>query len=644
MRIFFKKSTLCFSALGALALVSIEVEPWALAFCLLILFFRFGAEKKWWKGISSFWVNIFSVLCMGLVLAQFRTILGQEASSTLLVMLASLRIADFRSTRDEKFLILLGFILVALKFLYNLDLLWFPIGGVIFLGLWRSILPPDMENPWKITLKSALLSFPVVAILFFIFPRVQIPWVRGIAPQIALSGMSESIGPGDISDLTLNQQTVFRAKFTKYRPSMRELYWRGAVLEKMDGFRWNKTLEKVNEVSVGKEEINSDYFVTLEPSDLRIFPTLEHTRFISSPIMNAFKTDREIYRTKDFIVSRIQYSGTMANSWNGPTVEDPLQLTELPPKTKHWVLAQKKLQLGYTEKILSLKKLFSENGFAYTRQPGLYNDLDEFLFDRKQGFCEHYAGAFATLARALEIPARVVTGYQGGEWNDAGDFLRVTQADAHAWVEVRDPSGSWVRFDPTFWIAPLRIELGGLNYFQLSPKDLSQGVSYALNKLRNRGGWVAQILIGFQFQVDNLNYLWTKTMLNFDLGEQQKLLNKFAPRVGWWLTSIIFLFLFYFMVRKFLSFNKRNEDEAIENFLWLQYQLEKLGFSRKLFETPVDFLEKIKNQLPGNEMLVDKTISLYRFERYRERKGGPDDWGRLKRAWRKSFSDRKPRL
>lgn len=637
MRIFYKKGPLCFSTLGALTLVSIEVVPWALALSALILFFRFGAEQKWWKNLSPLWVNIFSVSALALVLAQFRTFLGQEASSTLLVILASLRIADFKSERDEKFLILIGFILVALKFLFSLDLYWFPIGAAVFLGLWRSLLPDDFEMPWKMTLTTALKAFPVVALLFFVFPRVKIPWVRNTTQIVPITGMSESIGPGDISDLTMNKQTAFRAQFTNYRPTMRELYWRGAVLENVSGFRWSKTTEPVLDVQATKDEIKYDYSITLEPSELRVLPTLEHTRIISSPMINAIKTDRGTFRTYDPITSRVRYNGISTASWSGTTVKDPLQIEELPPKTKAWVDEARSKKLDYIKKIQLLKKFFSQNKFAYTRQPGNYTDLDEFLFDRKLGFCEHFAGSYATLARALGIPARVITGYQGGEWNDAGDFLRVSHADAHAWVEIRNPSGAWQRVDPTFWVAPLRIELGGISFFQLSPGDLSLGINAALERLQNKS-WAQNIINNVQFQIDNLNYLWTKTLLGFDIAEQEKILKVIAPKIGWWLASIVLLFLIFVASRKFLFTKKQTQEQAIETYLWLQKKFTNLGYARELHEAPLVYLEKIKQYRPDDKVLIDKTIQLYRYERYRERKSGPDDWIRLKRAWKQKLA------
>jgi transglutaminase-like putative cysteine protease len=639
MRTFFKKSTLCFSMVTALLLVSVEVEPWALALSILLLLFRFGAEKKFWPNLPSLVINIASVLTLGLVLAQFKTFLGQEASSTLLVVLCALRIADFKTERDERYLVLLGFVLVALKFLFSLDFYLFPIGGAVFLSLWRSLLPPEMESPWKTTLLSAIKSFPVVAILFFIFPRVQVPWLRSSGPNIPLSGMSESIAPGDISDLTLSEKTAFRAKFVGYRPSIKDLYWRGAVLEKMDGFRWNKTTEPVKENPTMKDDIASDYSVTLEPSELRVLPTLEYTRYVSSPMAQGYKTDRAVFRSNEPILSRIQYSGVFAADWAGPTIENEFQITELPPKTKAWVKEIRSKKLSFEEKVQTLKKFFAENNFSYTRQPGSYNNLDEFLFDRRLGFCEHFAGGYATLARALDIPARVVTGYQGGEWNDAGDFLRITQADAHAWAEVRNPKGKWFRVDPTYWIAPLRIELGGSTYFKLSPSDLKQGVTFALNRLREQG-FINQVINLVQYQTDNLNYLWTRTMLEFDLSEQQKILKVIAPRIGWWLANIFALFFLFFVGRKFLRRSISQRDEAVETFIWLQEKFESLGFKRELQEAPIVFLESMKKNRPRDEVLINKTIQLYRYERYRERKSGPDDWDRLKRAWKKRFSEK----
>lgn len=639
VRIFYKQSSLTYSLLASLLLVSIEVEPWALTICIILLAFRFGSEKNWWRPIPSILVNLLSVIGLILVYLQFKTFLGQEASSTLLVILVSLRIADFRSIRDERFLVLLGFILVALKFLFTVDLYWFPVGGAIFLGLWRSLLPTDMEKPWRTTFTASLKSLPVVVILFFVFPRVQVPWASYYKGQIPLSGMSESLSPGDIADLTLSQETAFRAEFLSLRPVMKDLYWRGAVLENGDGFKWKKATGAIKEIETGSSETIADYIVLLEPSSLRILPVLEHTRMVTASGLKAMKTDRATFKTNEPISARIKYLAQSTVSWSGPTVENPIEIPQnLPPKTQAWALNVLKSKPNYFEKIQTLKKFFLDSGFSYTRSPGAYTNLDEFLFDRKLGFCEHFAGAYATLARALGIPARVVTGYQGGEWNEAGSFLRVSQADAHAWVEVRNIEGRWIRVDPTLWIAPLRIELGGVSFFRLSPAELRLTSQDALNRLKN-APWFLRTWETVESQIDNLNYRWTRTMLGFDITEQQKILQLIAPKIGWWIAALFGLALVVVLIRRMTLKSPFIQDQAVISYLWLEEKLNDLGFYRESFEAPVLFLEKIKSKRPDDSVLIDKTIQLYRYERYRERKSGPDDWSRLKREWKKRLAE-----
>jgi transglutaminase-like putative cysteine protease len=622
----------------ALFIVSLEVETWALAVASCLLIFRYGAEQDWWPAPSSWLVNILAVVGLGIVYAQFKTFLGEEASSTLLVIIASLRIADLRSQRDERLLILLSFLLVSIKFLFTLDLVWVPVGASICLLLWRSLLPDKMENPWRETILVCLRSLPVVLVLFFIFPRVQIPWAPSFRPALPISGMTESLSPGDIAELSMNQETAFRAEFLSFKPHMRELYWRGAVLEEGQGFKWSKSTKNITQIEVGQQEMASDYIVVLEPLNLKVLPVLEHTRFLYSPTVRAFKTDRGTFKTEELANSRIKYLAQSTVNWAGPTTPQPTKLEEdLPPQTARWVSDTLNLKPSYFLKLQALKRLFRENSFAYSQKPGTYRNLDEFLFDRRIGFCEHFAGAYATLARALGIPARIVTGYQGGEWNEAGNFLRVSQADAHAWVEVRDPKGQWQRVDPTFWIAPLRIELGGLAYFKLSPAEQNLSSQDVLERMNNLP-MINKFLMTLENQMESLNYRWTTAILSFDLSEQQKLIQFFAPQVGWWVASLMLALLLFRVLQNFIFQQRQSQDQAAAAFHWIEALLSRKGFLRAPNEGPVRFLTSVGKMRPQDQALIEKTIQLYRFERYRERKVGPDDWSRLKRGWKKAFS------
>lgn len=634
MRIFFKPDTFCLSILSVVLLVCFEVQTWALAFSVGLLAIRFGAEKKIWPNPHQFWSNVLAVVALGLVIFEFRTFLGQEPSSTFLVILVSVRILDFRTERDARLLLLLGFVLVSIKFLYSLDLYWLPAGIAIFLGLWRSLLPDDLARPWKTTFKMALKSLPVVALLFFLFPRIQVPWVRTNARNIEIVGFSESISPGDIANVAKTRDIVMRAEFINYRPRLLDLYWRGAVLEDTDGFGWKRSAIITKNIPIPPSGLAYDYVVTLEPLQMKALPVLEHTKMISAPNLEAVKTDRAVFRSLDPVKSRIRYQGAITDTWSGPALPNPTDLPRLPPKTQAWVTEKLKLKLEYQGTLKLLKDFFQTGNFEYTLSPGLHEDLDEFLFSRRVGFCEHFAGAYAVLARALGVPARVITGYQGGEWNNAGDFIRVTQADAHAWVEVLDPKGFWRRVDPTAWIAPLRMELGANAYFRLSPADLQLGALQALERIRNQDRW-GLVWDQFQSQVETLNYLWTRTLLEFDLSEQQKLLEYFAPQIGWWLAILVLLFVAYQGFFYWYRSQKNYMNTASFYYSWLERKLSAFGFNRKLHQPPLEFLRQVAESRPQDRELVQKTIMLYQFELYKERPSGPDDWRRLKREWTK---------
>lgn len=638
MRVFFRRDAFTLSVLTAILIVSLEVEPWALILSIALIFCRFAVEKNWCNCPNKFWINTFAVTALGLVLFQFRTFTGQEPSSTFLVLLASIRILDFRKERDEKLLIFMGFVLISLKFLYSIDLYWFPIGAAIYLGLWKSLLPSYHKQAWLQTFVSLTKSIPIVALLFFAFPRVQVPWARQWQPPIALSGFSESVSPGEIANLTMSKETVMRVEFLDFVPNLNSLYWRGAVLEKTDGFGWSKAPVTPATSPTPQAMMAHDYIVTLEPSYNRSLPVLEHTRMIVTPSLRATKSDRSIFNSDHIISSRVRYYGYSTENWSGPTVNDPLELPPLPSKTKAWLKEKNSKKLSFQDKLKVLRDFFSNNNFVYTRQPGEHKNLDEFLFERRMGFCEHYAGAYAVLARGLGLPARVITGYQGGEKNQLASFVQVTQADAHAWVEVQEPSGRWRRIDPTYWIAPLRIELGAESFFQLTPDDLRLSTYEALSKLKNKSK-ITNLINTVQTQIETLNFIWVRMFLEFDLSEQQKLIQFFAPQMGWWITILILAILGMRLIRKWFESRKHRPLIVVQNYLWIEKQIaSQLKIKRDPAIPPIQFLQKIGQLNPELSSLAEKTIQMYRQERYRKRHSSPEDWRRILRGWKEKVA------
>ncbi|MFN8846815.1 MAG: transglutaminaseTgpA domain-containing protein [Bdellovibrionales bacterium] len=638
MKFFFRRDSFTLSVLTAILIVSIEVELWALVLSWTLIFYRFGIERLWWRLPGKIWINSLAVVALGLVLFQFRTFTGQEPSSTFLVMLSAIRILDFRLERDEKLVIFLGFVLISLKFLYSLDLYWFPVGAAVYLGLWRSLLPPNMKSAWRQTFISLGKSIPAVALLFFAFPRVQVPWARSWQPPVALSGFSESISPGEVANLSMSKETVMRVEFVDFVPNLNSLYWRGAALEVTDGFGWRKGSDQKNIAPTSQVIMTHDYIVTIEPTFQKVLPTLELTKSISTPTFRAVKNDRSLYYSENIIGSRLRYYGLSSENWSGPTSVNPTELPPLPPLTTKWIKENSKNKLSFQEKTKLLKNFFSNNNFVYTRQPGIHKNLDEFLFERREGFCEHFAGAYAVLARGLGIPTRVITGYQGGEKNTTGNFVRVSQSDAHAWVEIKDPNGRWRRVDPTYWIAPLRIELGADNYFQLSPDELRLNTYEALSKLKGRKN-VSQFFDVLQNQFETLNYLWVRTLMEFDLSEQQKIIQFFAPQIGWWLSVLILTILGMRLIRKWLEKRSHRPPKAARDYLWIENLIgQRLNMTRSPSQPPIQFLESVSMAHPELTHLSDKTIQMYRSERYKNRSQAAEDWSRLRRGWKENAS------
>jgi transglutaminase-like putative cysteine protease len=484
-------------------------------------------------------------------------------------------------------------------------------------------------------------SIPIIAVLFFIFPRVQVPWARSWNPPAAMVGFSDSISPGDIASLSMSQETVMRVEFNDYTPPMNSMYWRGAVLELTDGFGWRKSAIKIIEdVPTAMLPLRSDYSITLEATFSKVLPTLEHTRMITTPNFRAIKNDRGVFVSQNTVATRIRYQGISSENWSGPTIKDPLALPELPPKTAVWLRLQNSEKQTYQQKLKTLKDFFTTNNFAYTRSPGKHRDLDDFLFENRNGFCEHFAGAYAVLARGLGIPARVITGYQGGEKNDSGNFIRVSQADAHAWVEVLDPKGTWKRIDPTFWMAPLRIELGALAFFQLEPSDFGLSPGQALNKLRNQN-FGASFFTSLRNQLESLNYLWVRSLLEFDLTEQRRLIQYFAPQMGWWITILVGAIFLMRLIRRWFESLARESDIAVRHYLWLEKKLAKLGFKRNMSQPPVEFLDSVVQKRPELKHLVTQTTNMYRLERYKNVKNSADDWRRILRGWKDYFRNKR---
>ncbi|HYN54442.1 MAG TPA: DUF3488 and transglutaminase-like domain-containing protein, partial [Methylotenera sp.] len=458
------------------ALYAFNLNNWVPACFVVFAIWRYLIEKNNWP-FPNLWLRLPITFAGGFaVLATYGTLFGRDAGIALFAVMISLKLLETKTKRDFIVMVILGYFLTVNTLLFT-QAIW--VSLIILpalIGLTACLVNvshPNNSLNYKIQAKLAgrllLQSAPIMLVLFILFPRIPGP-IWGI-PQDTYSGMtglSDTMEPGNISDLTLSSKVAFRAQFKSTIPANNQLYWRGPVFWHQAGRSWQMTSDKIQhpQESLETSGAATDYTITLEPHNRNWLLMLDlPTTLPSSAVV---KHDMQVL-SKEPVRTRLRYEGRsylqykLAEKLGDYERTLSLQLLEDEnPKTRQlanqWV-SEKKSPLNIVNAALTM---FREQAFVYTlAPPRLGNEpVDDFLFNTKRGFCEHYASSFVYLMRAAGIPARIVTGYQGGELNPNGNYLIVRQSDAHAWAEVWLEGRGWVRVDPTSAVSPDRIESG----------------------------------------------------------------------------------------------------------------------------------------------------------------------------------------
>ena len=449
-----------------------------------------GAVLLWrgWLALQSsplpgrVWLALLLGVTVAATYSTHGTLLGRDAGVTLLVVLLALKTLELRARRDAFVIFFLGFFCMLSNFFYSQSLLTAFSMLLGLLGLLTALvnahLPvgrPPLLQAAKTAGFMALLGAPIMLLLFVLFPRLAPLWGVPSDAMAGRSGLSASMEVGTIAKLALDDGVAMRIRFDGAMPPQRELYFRGPVLSSFDGRQWQPLRASLParyalpaNLQVTGAPIN--YEVTLEPTSQPWLFVMEAA--LQSPELPGYRTTLQAdlqWATHRPITELVRYKATSYPAF----AHGPSQLTlglqeyvDLPPGFNPRTLAlasdirrdpkyARADAAGLVQ--VALERLRS-GGYSYTLEPGVYgrHTADEFWFDRKEGFCEHIASAFVVLMRALDIPARIVTGYQGGELNPVDGFWIVRQGDAHAWAEVWQAGLGWVRVDPTSAVAPGR--------------------------------------------------------------------------------------------------------------------------------------------------------------------------------------------
>lgn len=484
------------------------------------------------------WLMGLLVITFGATLLTHKTLLGIDAGVTLMALLLTLKTLELRARRDAFVVFYLGFFCMLSNFFYSQSLLAAVSMLLGFIGLLTVLVnahmpigkPPLMEAA-KTASWMTLLGAPIMVVLFVLFPRMSPLWGVSSDTVRGKSGLSEIMQVGSIAQLALDDSVSMRIKFDGQPPPQRDMYLRGPVLSNFDGRQWRPARSDVTtrfspaaNLVVTGSPIN--YEVTLEPTNRPWLFVLDAAPY--SPQLAGYQTVMQA--DLQWVLDKpandlIRYKAQSFTSFtHGP--EKPVtglqEFMKLPPGFNPRTLAManeirsdaRYTQAGSAELVQLVIDRLRTGGYTYTLEPGMYgpHTADEFWFDTQKGFCEHIASSFVILMRALNVPARIVTGYHGGEKNTVDNFWVIRQSDAHAWAEVWQAGRGWVRVDPTAAVSPGRT--GSLQRL-VAP----QGVV---------GQALSTISPGFSVQLravwEAANNAWNQRVLNYTQGKQLELM------------------------------------------------------------------------------------------------------------------------
>ena len=577
--------------------------------------------------LTSRLIVVLALSCGLLVKAYYGYFIGRDPCVAFLFLLVACKFAESRKSSDATTLLCLSGFLLLTQYFYSQNMLsaLLTIPSVIALGCALSVLtertPRALSLHRRLVSKLLIQGLPIAALLFILFPRLPGPIWSLPDDSSATIGLSDSMSPGEIGNLSQSDEVAFRVEFNGEPPEASELYWRGPVLSNFDGKNWtiNPWADSGRIESGGAREAIS-YTVTLEPHNKKWLFALEQAASLpdaseSRTAKNALKavisSDKQITsrsmiskvtRYKQTSLLRDRYTPTKA-----PGALD-LHLANKNPKTREFAETLHNETSSNVDYVNDVLEWFNTQPYSYTLQPSLLGDnpVDEFMFQTQNGFCGHYASAFVVMMRSVGIPARVVTGYLGGEMN--GDYMIVRQSEAHAWAEVY-LQGQWVRVDPTAAVAPSRVNLG---LAEALPND-----SRVPMLAKAGSGWIKRASLRW----DSINHGWQRMIVNFNDDTQSRFWKNIGmPDPKLWQLMVILMLLatswcLWVLRPTKLSALSLTEDEKTFR-VYCRY-LNDADIKRAAHETCAQLTEKAIQQLPEHKDLIGRigtSLDKLRFE------------------------------
>ncbi|OGT70009.1 MAG: hypothetical protein A3H44_14950, partial [Gammaproteobacteria bacterium RIFCSPLOWO2_02_FULL_57_10] len=570
-----------------------------------------------------------------LTVVQARSVgVSVDTAVTLLFLGVVFKLLEMQYKRDIVIVIALCYVLIMVGFiysqtipasLYSLLTLMVITGALIALN--RDNSNSTFGNNSALAVRIVLQAIPLMVVLFVLVPRVSPLWTMPLPVSPDKTGVTDEMTPGDISSLGRSGELAFRVSFAGEIPAHDQLYWRGLVLDSFDGRTWRRAGNSFLSFSLASRQDAPSrgvgfgdpvaYDVIMEPTQQTWLYALQLAELDAPDIVQdrnySLQTSKPVsqrtrYQVRSYLEHQtdLQLSGTQrARSLQLPE-DDNNPLSQA--MVREWRAASR-TDSEYVQRVMSH---FREEPFFYTLNPPVLGEasIDDFLFNTREGFCGHYAGTFVYLLRAAGIPARVVVGYQGGEYNPFEDYTMVYQYNAHAWAEVWFEGQGWVQFDPTGAVAPERITMGVEAVFADQPGFMEDS-GFSMMRFRNN-----QWLNSLRLRLDALDYAWNRWVISYDEDLQLDLMNEFFgenARSGllWALgvsTAVIFGLVAFFMLR---GGRREARDAATRLYLLVTADLAELGVRLRHGEGAGDYCRRVSAERPDLAADMEKLTRMY---------------------------------
>ena len=606
----------------------------------------FSAALLLWRALLAYQLRpLPRPLTLGLVLAAVvigcaaQAIQGpvSGAALTLLVLLIPLKLLELRSQRDLFALFFLGFFGIVANFLFVQSILVAALMLTAFMGLVTVLvcaqMPLTTPKPLRTAAKTAgqllLWGMPIIVVLYLAFPRFAPLWGIPSTQNSGKTGLSESMNVGTMASLAQDQSVALRIRFTNgsQAPKQSALYFRGPVLSRLEGNRWLSDITAPANFNMAAGSVPNplqgqgrtlEYEVLLQANEQHWLLALDGTQAPPQMDEAVYMTQSAVWQTWRPIRNAKRYSASSDEHYSNAKNASAQQMQrylQLPansnPRTQAWAQSLRAQFFGAAngaviqgaaaplqesperQRLLidHVLQTLRQDDYHYTLEPGVYgaNAADEFWFDRKAGFCEHIASAFAIAMRAAGIPARIVTGYQGGEATALDkEVITVRQSDAHAWTEVWLEGVGWLRIDPTAAIAPERISLSRSQAFE-------QGGLAANGRTPTGAAW----LWGMRSAMEAIDYRWAQWVVNYNRTEQASLFAQLGlERLNWpqilWLALALLgvTTLAYFAATRWRA--QRRVDPWLRLLATAQIALQSKGVNMESTDAPLTMAQKTR--------------------------------------------------